>query len=694
MIFKVFDAEKSPSSQGYEEGSLDLIIASNVLHATKSLQKTLENTRRLLKPGGYLLLLEITNNGPIRIGSMTGGLPGWWVGVDDGRRYAPTVSPATWNSVLRKSGFSGVDAMTPDRDNLAWPFSILAAQATDERVNFLRRPLLSNSQNTIIEDLVILGTKSIETSRIAEDVADLVGKFCRKITVLESLPTNADFIAPMSTFLNLADLDAPIFKNMTIESMDGLKRLFELSRNILWITQGCRADEPYHMSSVGFGRAISHEMPHMRLQFLDLDNLDDNVSHLITETLLRLHATEEWERDGDLHTKLFWTTEPELVLQKNQLLVPRVLANESQNARLNSWRRSVTKMVALQTSAVKISHTNESFVLQDEALPMSQKFDQKRVNVSYSVLSALKVAPETFMFVNVGTAERTGEVVVGLSEANSSSVICRGDCVLLDVSPNQTHTFLSAIVGELLARYLVAEIPAHSILLVHEPEHSFASALDRRANAKGIQVTYSTTNTETKDPAWITLHPLVSERVIKKKIHRGITHFLDLAVKGNAKDTGYRISMNLPAACRRVDASAMFREQSSVRSDDEQAISTLLTDAVLQAKTNMLQNASSPVPLARVADTTIPKAPTTIIDWTADDVVAVQVYPYDSDCLFSSDKTYLLVGLTGQIGQSLCEWMARNGAGYICLTSRNPNVSDQWLDSFKDTGTTVKLFAM
>lgn len=94
MIFKFFDTENTPASQGYEEYSYDLIIASNVLHATKSLRKTLKNTRRLLKPGGYLLLLEITNNGPIQNNTVFGALPGWWVGVNDGRRYAPTVSPA------------------------------------------------------------------------------------------------------------------------------------------------------------------------------------------------------------------------------------------------------------------------------------------------------------------------------------------------------------------------------------------------------------------------------------------------------------------------------------------------------------------------------------------------------------------------------------------------------------------------
>ena len=135
-------------------------------------------------------------------------------------------------------------------------------------------------------------------------MVDLIGRYCGNVTILDSLPTNADFITPISTILNLTDLDEPIFKNLTTESMNDLQRLFELSRNVLWITHGCRADEPYHISSVGFGRVISNEMPHMRLQFLDLDNLENNASRVITETLLRLHATEDWERDKDLRAGL------------------------------------------------------------------------------------------------------------------------------------------------------------------------------------------------------------------------------------------------------------------------------------------------------------------------------------------------------------------------------------------------------
>jgi ubiquinone/menaquinone biosynthesis C-methylase UbiE len=60
-VYKKLDVEQDISEQGFVEHSYDVIVASNVLHATQSLEATLKNTRRLLKPGGSLIILEITS---------------------------------------------------------------------------------------------------------------------------------------------------------------------------------------------------------------------------------------------------------------------------------------------------------------------------------------------------------------------------------------------------------------------------------------------------------------------------------------------------------------------------------------------------------------------------------------------------------------------------------------------------------
>jgi 2-polyprenyl-3-methyl-5-hydroxy-6-metoxy-1,4-benzoquinol methylase len=59
VSYKKLDIEKDPGDQGFEIGNYDLVIAANVLHATANMNRTMSNVRKLLKPGGTLLLVEL-----------------------------------------------------------------------------------------------------------------------------------------------------------------------------------------------------------------------------------------------------------------------------------------------------------------------------------------------------------------------------------------------------------------------------------------------------------------------------------------------------------------------------------------------------------------------------------------------------------------------------------------------------------
>ena len=87
-----------------------------------------------------------------------------------------------------------------------------------------------------------------------------------------------------------------------------------------------------------------------------------------------------------------------------------------------------------------------------------------------------------------------------------------------------------------------------------------------------------------------------------------------------------------------------------------------------------------------------PLAEQSLIAW-GESKLAVQVRPATKQVKFSKDKTYWLVGLTGGLGLSLCQWMARQGARYIALSSRNPKVDDQWLKRMAAAGCTVRVFS-
>lgn len=707
MTFKVLDVEKAPAAQGYEPYSYDMIVASNVLHATGSLQKTLDHTRQLLKPGGYLMLLEITNNDPIRCSTIMGGLPGWWLGVDDGRKYAPTATPGVWHSALRKARFGGIDAITPKIDGSAWPFSIIAAQAVDNQVLFLRRPLSSPSPSIFIESLVILGTGSLESARIAEEVADSLWRFCGKTTILSGLPTEAEALTlnPTSTFINLVDLDSPIFKTITAERIDGLKRLFELAKHVLWITQGALVEEPYHMASLAFSRSIKNEATHISLNHLDVSDLDDNVSKVIAEQILRQCALEEWD-----HQQLLWSKEPETFLDRGKLMVPRLLHNVEQNARLNSSRRVITKAVPISRSSFSISQSAASPPsLVEDVLPMANKVNQGLVRVETSSLMALHVASDAFLFLAIGKDNAAGRTVVALSTTNSCTraPIATTPAGINDVNPS-AGGLLIAITSELLAASLVQNLPPESSILVHflDKDSFLAAALSRRAAAKAVRVTFSCdagSNDDAQGPSWIRLSARAPRHVVRRMlVHVKPTHFLDLTAHSriHPSDLSLSIAQTLSSRCKRIDPSDLFQPQALLPlSFDLEALVDRLEDAVAGARTSVVSITQERIQdmvlqLNKIPGRSMPNYPTSVVQWPVDGEVRVEVCPLDARSLFYNDKTYVLFGLTGDIGQSLCDWMVSNGAGCVCLTSRRPKIDQRWLESFQGTKATVKVFPM
>lgn len=113
MDFRVLDITRNPIEQGFEPHSFDLIIASNVLHATPSLNATLRNVHTLLSDEGRIYLEELTTETKAW-NYIMGILPGWWLGEADGRVDEPYVTPERWDKELRNAGFEGVDDYVVD----------------------------------------------------------------------------------------------------------------------------------------------------------------------------------------------------------------------------------------------------------------------------------------------------------------------------------------------------------------------------------------------------------------------------------------------------------------------------------------------------------------------------------------------------------------------------------------------------
>jgi acyl transferase domain-containing protein/acyl carrier protein len=133
--YRPLDIERDPAAQGFAAGQFDIIVASNVLHATADLRKALGRVRDLLAPGGLLMLLEGT--ALQRFGDLTVGLTeGWWRFADDVRSGYALLSADRWIAVLEEMGFASAVAL-PDRskatESLFRNQSIIVADAPPAR---------------------------------------------------------------------------------------------------------------------------------------------------------------------------------------------------------------------------------------------------------------------------------------------------------------------------------------------------------------------------------------------------------------------------------------------------------------------------------------------------------------------------------------------------------------------------------
>jgi 2-polyprenyl-3-methyl-5-hydroxy-6-metoxy-1,4-benzoquinol methylase len=67
LTYKIFDIEKPIAAQGLDAGGYDVVLATNVIHATKDIRKTLRNVKTILSSGGVLLLnqLQLFSGAPL-----------------------------------------------------------------------------------------------------------------------------------------------------------------------------------------------------------------------------------------------------------------------------------------------------------------------------------------------------------------------------------------------------------------------------------------------------------------------------------------------------------------------------------------------------------------------------------------------------------------------------------------------------
>ncbi|KAH7370087.1 putative polyketide synthase [Rhexocercosporidium sp. MPI-PUGE-AT-0058] len=701
IIYEALDIERDPTTQGFVEHSYDLVIASNVLHATKTLNNTMTNVRKLLKPGGKLLVLEAVNNGAARVGFSFCGVPGWWAGAEDGRELTPLITPSQWDSLLLGNGFSGLDTITPGTDSVYQPVAVFISTAVDEKMELLQKPLALTGPKPQLDTLFLVGGKTNSTKQLIEDLKVILQPWSGNIKTLESLEDIHkldDF--SMVHVLNLTELDAPIFENLTSDRLESFKSLLNISKSFLWVTVGSKSDRPYSNMALGIGRTLVHEMPHLRLQVLDGAKVEELSADLLAEAFLRIVLAETWSNDI-YAPKRMWSNEPELWLKDGRFHITRVLPDKAANNRLMSDRRRIEEDISVGDNVLEVTHTGTSYELQrsTSAAPTGGLGDVTTIRVTHSTLLAVKIESAGFLHLVLGEMVGVGMKVIALSETIGSTIVTPRNWVVPWYVPQGDETLLlTSIATDILAQYVtdMANNNRTKVLLVFEPELLLADTIVRKARYTGVKPYFITAEDSTEKSDWIKIHTFSSDRDIRSCLPRNVSAFVDFS---GSTDLAERVSELLPFHARKANASTFFSHTSNYaaaasRNSVADTLSIALANSMSVIRSTRSITQTVIINAQSLANMTPLSPGVQIVDWSTGGKLPVKIQSAESMMRFKSDRTYLLIGMAGNLGRSLCRWMILHGAKHIVLTSRNPNIQQSWLDEMESLGGSVKIMAM
>ncbi|KAI1332856.1 hypothetical protein F5Y16DRAFT_128616 [Xylariaceae sp. FL0255] len=712
MSFKVLDIEKDPIEQGYTNDEYDLLVAFGVLHATANLERTLGNIRKILRPGGFLVVVEPNNE--IQPGGLPGfifgTLPGWWLGIDEGRVISPLVSTPDWNKLLKATGFSGVDQTPQSNFETTLGYSLFVSQAVDAHMHHLRAPLATPPLEALIPDFFIVGGMSEHTSLLLNELSRFSEAFAARTHVYETLgDVDQCLIRPDSVVVSLTDLDKPVFQDITENEFLAVKSIFTTPKTMLWITTGRRGENPYSNMTVGFGRSAVNETSGLRLQFLDVETPASLNVCQIFEHVLRLYEISSSDSRVD---QTLWSFEPEIVIDSHgRELLPRLRHISVLNDRYNSTRREIMRELDPRTAAIRLQKDGAKWV--GTELPLGRlsatetKLQVIEINTTHTTKSAIRTR-WGYGFLALGV-ERESQIKYLALVPSPASVLriplrLAHRCPVTQLSDSALLTLIAsqlAVSGVLDSLW---ENPQATVV-VHNAPMSITETMAMKASSKSVKVAFITDVREKKEQIDVSsipsieLSPYISPHELKKMLPSKVSCFIGLTdtEAGHSWKNHSTILSCLPPHCRCETLATLF---SPYGSESISSKSPSLANFLQQAIDDVTQhqqpgsvNATSVISAADLVDQgDLISDPLTIVDWTTTNSLSVPVTRLDTESLlFRADRTYWMVGLVSKLGTSLCDWMVTKGARTFVFTSRNPQIDEQWISHHGSNGVTIAI---
>ncbi len=285
--YRPLDIEKDPIAQGFDAHGYDLMIASNVLHATRYLEETLGHCRDLMAPSGQIVALEnLTGLGWMDL--TFGQLDGWWRFADDYRPHHALAGPGVWRQALGDAGFEAVEILGVDESDpdMKLDKGVIVAQGPAKVTESAGAWVLAADDGGVAERLAARMRARNQTVVVASATDGGDREAWRSL--IESLPGDVPFCGAV----HLAALDGHGERATTEEMAADVERAVASAlalvqgvgdsdltpeRGVWFITRGAqilereRGGELAGAAVWGFGKGVAREAAHLEPRMLDLD---------------------------------------------------------------------------------------------------------------------------------------------------------------------------------------------------------------------------------------------------------------------------------------------------------------------------------------------------------------------------------------------------------------------------------------
>lgn len=342
--FKTLDITSDPLLQGHAASNFDLAIASMAWIALPQVDAIMAHIRKLLKPGGRLMLLKPTAASAARkeVSDILDNLRASGVEHQD----ASSMNVSDWNLYLKRNGFSSTELALSAGNNLSsGASSMIVAKA-------LTAAETANGHPQGIEERSLMANVHLGHSKDASQVV-FGDALCRSLEgqgikcsreSWSTKPTDAKDPTSDDISIVVDSAEYPVLLDPSAETFDHVKRLLLLQGgNVLWVS--FQTSPPFGSKSAlkhminGTARVLRRENPDLRLITVDIQDPiqrgsnDDNLQSVI-QMVTDVTKRSFWSPSGVKYKD--FRPEHEYAICNGKLMIPRVVPDDDLATHIDS----------------------------------------------------------------------------------------------------------------------------------------------------------------------------------------------------------------------------------------------------------------------------------------------------------------------------------------------------------------------